>query len=275
MPIKVIFVPLADAEGAQATVSAAVSVAALLGAEVDVAHVSGDPNRVLGDLVGETVSPQLIEEVLEQAEKHARVSAQAARKAYDAAVKSATGVKTRYADLKTATDVAVEDRGRLADLIVVRRATSARDVGARVVAEVALMSTGRPVLVVPGKAPAKIGSSVAIAWNDSLESSKAVAAALPFIIRAAKVTVISANDGNAINQKDVIAYLARHGVKAQGVNVKAGGDAGKAITGAATKAGANLLVMGGYSHSRVREMIFGGVTEHALGAARLPVLLVH
>ncbi|MFM2128824.1 MAG: hypothetical protein RL477_370, partial [Pseudomonadota bacterium] len=194
MSIKVVFVPLADADGAQATIAAAIAVAGPLGAEVDVANISGDPTRMLGDMVGETVSPQLIEEVLAQAEKHARDSAAAARKAFDAATKDARGVKTQYADLKTATDVAVEERGRLADLIVVRRATSAKDVGARVVAEVALMSTARPVLIVPGKAPAKIGSSVAVAWNDSLESSKAVAAALPFLTAAEQVTVISATE---------------------------------------------------------------------------------
>lgn len=275
MSIKVVYVPLADAEGAQSIITSALAVAAGFGAEVDVAHLSGDPTRALGDLVGETVSPQLVEEVLEQAEKRAKASAQASRKAFDAAVAGAKGAAAKFAEIKESADVAVENQGRLADLIVVRRASSAKDVGVRVVAESALMSTGRPVLVVPAKAPANIGSSVAIAWNDSLEASKAVAAAMPFITKAAKVTVISANDGGTINQKNVIAYLARHGVKAQGVSVKAGSDAGKAIATAATAAKANLLVMGAYSHSRVREMIFGGVTEHALSAARLPVLLIH
>jgi nucleotide-binding universal stress UspA family protein len=275
MPIKVVFVPLADSEGAQSIIGAAMGIAASLGAEVDVAHLGGDPTRALGDLVGEAVSPQLIEEVLAQAEKRAKASAQASRKAYDAAVAKAKGVKSRYQEIQAAVDVAIEDRGRFADLIVVRRATSAKDVGVRVVAEVALMSTARPVLVVPSKSPAGIGSNVAIAWNDSLESSKAVAAALPFITRASKVTVISANDGGTINQKAILAYLGRHGVKAKGVSVKAGADAGKAIAAAASKAGANLLVMGAYSHSRVRELIFGGVTEHALASARLPVLMVH
>lgn len=275
MSIKLVYVPLPDADSAEATITAALKVAAQLGADLDVAHLSGDPTQALGDFVGETVSPQLVEEVLAQAEKRALASSQAARKAFDAATKDATAVRARYADTKGASDVAIERKGRLSDLIVVRRAGAAKDVGARTVAEVALMTTGRPVLIVPAKGRGSVGTNVAIAWNDSLEATKAVAAALPFLTQATKVTVISANDGGAIDQKGLIAYLARHGVKAQGVSVKAGADAGKAIVAAATKAGADLLVMGAYSHSRVREMIFGGVTEHALTGARLPVLLLH
>jgi nucleotide-binding universal stress UspA family protein len=273
MTIKTIFVPLSDAEGAQATVGAALKVAQSFGASVDVIHLRSDPTRSLGDFVGESVSPQLIDQVLAQAEKRSKTIAAATRKAYDAAAKGARNVK--YAEVESDSDLAVEIRGRLSDLVIVRRAAGAKDVGTRVVAETALMGTGRPVLVVPAKAPSSIGDNVAIAWNGSIEATKAVAAALPFIERAKKVTVISAKDGGAIDQKGLVAYLARHGVKAQAVTVRAGSDAGKAIVGAATKAGANLLVMGAYSHSRVREMIFGGVTEHALSSARLPVLLIH
>ena len=273
MSIKSIFVPLSDADGAQVTISAALRIAAGFGATVDVVHLRSDPTRALGDFVGESVSPQLVEEVLEQAEKRGKSVAAATRKAYDAAAKGTKNVN--YSETRTNGDIAVETMGRLSDLVVARRGSGVKDVGARVVAETALMGTGRPVLVVPAKAPAKIGSNVAVAWNGSIEATKAVAAALPFLTQASKVTVISANDGAPIDQKGLVAYLARHGIKAKGVSVKAGANAGKAIVNAATKAGANLLVMGAYSHSRVREMIFGGVTEHALSDSYLPVLLVH
>jgi nucleotide-binding universal stress UspA family protein len=275
MPIKTIFVPLSDAEGAGKTLSAAIRLAEGFGAAVNVVHMRSDPTQALGDFVGESVSPQLVEEVLTQAERRATAIAAATRKAYDAAAKTAKGVKLAYSESKNSSDIAVETQGRLADLIVVRRASGTKDVGARVVAEAALMGTGRPVLVLPATPPARIGSIIAIAWNDSLEASKAVNAALPFLTGATTVSVISANAGSAIDQKGVIAYLGSHGIKARGVSVKAGADAGKAIVAAATKANANLLVMGAYSHSRVREMIFGGVTEHALSSARLPVLLIH
>jgi nucleotide-binding universal stress UspA family protein len=275
MPIKTIFVPLSDAEGAAKTLNAAIGLAEGFGAAVNVVHLRADPTQALGDFVGESVSPQLVEEVLTQAEKRATAIAAAARKAYDAAAKTAKGVKLSYSESTINSDVAVETQGRLSDIVVVRRASGTRDVGARVVAEAALMGTGRPVLVLPTTPPAKIGTSVVIAWNDSLEASKAVNAALPFLTRATRVSVISANAESAIDQKGIIAYLGTHGVKARGVSVKAGADAGKAIVSAATRAKANLLVMGAYSHSRVREMIFGGVTEHALSSARLPILLVH
>jgi nucleotide-binding universal stress UspA family protein len=276
MPIKSILVPLADAEGAQTTLAAAFAVAQSFDASVDVLHLRADPTESLGDFVGESVSPQLVEEVLAQAEKRSATIAGLTRKAYTDAVKKAKKVKSNYAEVKNRGDIAVENRGRLSDLIIVRRARSARDAGTRTVAEAALMGTARPVLVVPPKPGTKLGTSIAIAWNGSLEAAKAVGGSLPFLTRAAKVTVISANDGGgAIDQKGLLKYLERHGVKAKGVSVKAGADTGKAIAAAAGRAGADLLIMGAYTHSRVREMIFGGVTEHALSNSRMAVLLVH
>ena len=213
---------------------------------------------------------------MEQASKRAGDIAVKTRKAFDSAKAQASNVKTTFEEVTGRTDYAMETKGRISDLIVVRRARNARDAGTRVTAEVVLMGTGRPVLVVPAKGADKIGANVAIAWNGSIEASKAVAAAMPFLTRAKTVTVVSADDDDAkIDQKGVIGYLARQGVKAKGVSVKAGDDAGKAIARAAKRAGADLLVMGAYSHSRVRELLFGGVTEHALRDAPISVLMVH
>lgn len=275
MPIKTIFVPLTDADGAEVPLDVAMTVGKMLDATVDVVHLRADPTEALGDFVGETVSPQLVDEVLEQAEQRGTATAAKARKAFDTAKAKTTGVKATYQEVKGRSDYSIETKGRLSDLIVVRRSRSARDAGARVSAEVALMGTGRPVLVVPAKGAEAVGGNVAIAWNGSLEASKAVAASMPFLTRAKTVTVITATDEGAADQKGVLDYLARQGVKAKGMTVKAGDDAGRAIASAARRAGADLIVMGAYTHSRMRELLFGGVTEHALSDAKLPVLMIH
>ncbi len=285
MPIKSILVPLADSEGAGEVLDAAFALAGTFGAHVNALHLRADPTQALGDFAGETISPALVDQVLTAAEKRAETTATKTRKAFDAAAKkakAATGktaakgaLTASYEEVTGMSDYVVEEKGRLNDLVVVRRARDARDAGVRVVAETALMETGRPVLLVPPKPPAKVGSNVAIAWNGSREAARAVGAAMPFLMRATSVTAVSVGDSKLIDQKGLVEYLARHGVKAKAVVVKPGADTGKAIVNAAVKAGANLLVMGAFTHSRVRELIFGGVTEHALENSRLPVLMIH
>jgi len=140
------------------------------------------------------------------------------------------------------------------------------------------MGTGRPVLLAPATMPRRLGTSVAIAWNGSIEASNAVSSALPFITRAKTVTAITVLEGGGQDQNldGLIAYLRWHGVRAKVSRARnRGGDVGKALTGAASRAKADLLVMGAYTHSRMREMILGGVTNHVLHSAKIPVLLAH
>jgi nucleotide-binding universal stress UspA family protein len=133
------------------------------------------------------------------------------------------------------------------------------------------------VLVAPPKAPAKLGGTVAIAWNGSAQAARAVEGALPFLA-GAKVTVLTAaeKDEFVAAPAELSAYLAWHGVSASTATVEADSDAaGEALLAEAGKLGADLLVMGGYGHSRVREVILGGVTYHVLGNAEIPVLMAH
>ncbi|MDH3239182.1 MAG: universal stress protein [Alphaproteobacteria bacterium] len=289
MPIRTILVPLSDAAGAAATLGTAFSLAKAFNAHVEVLHLRADPTDSISDFVGETVSPALVEEVLEAAAKRADAMAARTRKAFDTAVGKAK-IKTAprpaakressvsFREETGLSDYWVESLGRISDLTVVRRPRDSSDVVASSIAESALMGTGRPVLLVPATKPRSLGSSVAIAWNGSIEASKAVASAMPFLMRAKTVTAISVVEegGTGHNLDDLVAYLRWHGIRAKASAVKSrGGDVGKALTGAASRAKADLLVMGAYTHSRMREMILGGVTDHVLHEANIPVLLAH
>jgi nucleotide-binding universal stress UspA family protein len=133
------------------------------------------------------------------------------------------------------------------------------------------------VLLVPAGPAADLGATVAIAWDRSCEAARAVGAALPLLTAASKVVILTAREpGSEIEPSELAAYLALHGVDARTwAFVPASGSLGGALLEEAGKAGANLLVMGAYGHSRLREMVLGGVTRSILADADMPVFLMH
>jgi len=139
-----------------------------------------------------------------------------------------------------------------------------------------LFDSGRPVLIAPQIAPANIGTRVCIAWNGTAEAAAAVLAALPWLQRANAVRVLGADDyqrrGPAADE--LIPYLALHGIDAEAARFRSlNNSVGAGLLGAVREFGADLLTMGAYSHSRLRQLILGGVTRHVLEHASLPVLM--
>lgn len=166
--------------------------------------------------------------------------------------------------------------GRVADLVVVGRTPDGAPTALDLL-EAALIQTGRPVLIAAAKALQVQGSTIAIAWKDTREAARAVAAALPFIAKAARVVIISVEEDlarRALSPNRLADALRWHNseVTVQGLvpDTRAPVDT---LLDAAASLRANLLVMGGYSHSRAREVIFGGFTRRVLRNAELPVLM--
>ncbi|WP_135466253.1 universal stress protein [Crenalkalicoccus roseus] len=174
----------------------------------------------------------------------------------------------------------VARHGRYADLVILGQDDP--DAGSRVL-EAAIFATGRPVLAIPfaGEFPA-IGRRVLVGWNESREATRAVHDAMPLLIAAEAVTVLAVNppeglDGDSEGPAaDLARHLARHGVKATAEHVVAPEvPDGEALLNAAAEAGADLLVVGAYGHSRLRELVMGGVSRTLLRSMTLPVLLSH
>jgi nucleotide-binding universal stress UspA family protein len=167
--------------------------------------------------------------------------------------------------------------GRLSDLTVMARHGAEEAGGLTTTFDAALFDSGRPVLLVPGMPVAGLGSAVAIAWDCSREVTRAVGAALPLLTAAKKVVILTAREpGNEAEPSELAGYLALHGVEARTWAFTPGpGSLGDALLEEAAKAEADLLVMGAYGHSRLREMVLGGVTRGILGDADIPVLLMH
>ncbi len=189
-----------------------------------------------------------------------------------------SGVTLAWNDADLLTDGKIGTYGRLFDLIVVGRPGPTAGDPRSATLEAALFESGRPILIAPPRAPAVIGDTVVVSWNASTETARTVGLAMPFLKQARKVIVLSVSSAMSPGPgPDLVArMLERHGlaVEFEIVNdpVK---PAGRTILARAAALGADLLVKGGYTQSRLRQMIFGGATSQILAEAEIPVFMAH
>ena len=174
-------------------------------------------------------------------------------------------------------DRVVGDYGRVFDLIVIGRTSRPASGDWQTTCEAALFESGRPVLLAPSAAKTSLGERIVIAWNGSTETARTIALGMPLLCRAKSVTVLSVEGGTVPgpNGEQITAYLQRHDINAQTVNVAQQQSVGETMLNYAAEHDADLLFKGAYTQSRVRQMIFGGATRHILNNATLPVLLAH
>jgi nucleotide-binding universal stress UspA family protein len=137
-----------------------------------------------------------------------------------------------------------------------------------------ILAAGRPVLLASGAVKALKGERIVIAWKDTKEARRSVSDAMPFLVRAQDVlvTTIEEQDSPSGGESaaDVARYLVRHGVTARSQAISVGhADAALALSEIAREIGADMIVSGGYGHTRLRELIFGGVTRSLLRESSL------
>lgn len=175
---------------------------------------------------------------------------------------------------------------RYADLTVVGQPNADepfKGPGADAVLVNVMLSSGRPIIAVPYAGEfERIGDRVLVAWNASREATRAVNDALPLLQQAKSVTVLAVNPRHGIDghgdvpAADICLHLARHGVKAEAAHTVAKDiSEGDALLSYAADLGVDLIVTGGYGHSRAREMVFGGVTRTLLQEMTVPMLMSH
>jgi len=301
--IKTILVPATGGSADDAVFPTALAVARRFAAHLDFLHVRFDPADIIATeaaaaIGGSTISGDLIERWEREAAAHEEMArqrflslcehegitvaddvppAQRPPQGVSAAWRREVGVESDW----------VAEYGRAADLVVVGR--SEPDT-----LEAALLDTGRPLLVPATPDPATrsgdgtplFDGTVAVAWKNTPEAARAVTAAMPFLAAAQQVVILTVDEGggDAEDRDESAERLARslrwHGLAATArrLHTDAAGGAAEALLAAASggEIGAGLLVMGGYGHGRLRELVFGGVTAHVLrNAAPIPVLLMH
>ena len=289
--MKVVLAALGGTARDTSTLDCAGALARLFASHIIACHVHPDAASMMPMMGGEA-SGALVAEFMRIAEEEAAAQQKRANATFGAwhavngfAMATTSGIKGPSVEWQHVPGLASEtlpELGRVADVLVIAR-PEADTAGIHIgTIEAALFGTGRPVLLAPSKSPASLGKTIAVAWNGTTESAHAIGAAIPLLAQASAVCVLSVRPGGDAkgageDETDVhglISYLAWHGIAAHPAPA-VGHDVGRSLIAGALAASADLLVMGAYGHSRLREMVFGGATRHVVEDGSLPALLMH
>lgn len=278
--MKTLLVHLNDQRRADALLAPVVALAGRHGSHLVGLHVYGGlPPLAAG---GVPYGADVIEAVLESEQREAA----AIEKIFRAATAGGTFVAEWSSEKSPHPDLAafVMQRARACDLVVASQSDATWDMAPALdFPERLALECGRPVLIVPASGRFEtVARNIVVAWNGSRESSRAAFDALPLMRDADSVVVLTVADARqgarraAGDAHELAAALARHGIKvAVSEETRDHQSTGAALLDGAAAAGGDLLVMGGYGHSRFRELIFGGATRHVLHNMTFPVLLSH
>jgi nucleotide-binding universal stress UspA family protein len=286
MPIKTILLPLGEKDRDDALLDAALAVTKRFKAHLDVLHVEPNAESLLPyATIG--LSEKMRASVRDAAARQHSDATRALQQLVDkACVRNGVSMARRGEQpAKISSDWLVETGsqtelvaqfGRLADLIIVPR--PARVSPPPKTIDAALRETGRPVLMLPPRAVDCIGERIVIGWNGSKEAAQAVAAARPILREAGAVTVLTTDkrQKRRPNGGDLLTYLACHGIAASvSIMDTRTRSVPEALLANARELDADLLVTGGYSRHRLREVIMGGVTRYLLAESDIPIMMVH
>ncbi len=260
------------------------------GGRLEALHVKVDPTAAYA-FMGENTSGAMMAEVTRLAQEDSEETASQLREIFDTFcirrdVRRMPGEETGngeiFASWREETgqeEELIAQRGRAFDLVILPRPRTDRPAPSFLTLNAALSEGGVPVMAVPRDAsrmmpPARIG----VAWNGSPESARAVSSAMGLLKAAEEVVILSIGeaDETLAPSADIAARIARHGIVVRRENY--GGDGsrtGNAILDAVSRENLELVVMGAYTHSRLRRLIMGGVTRTVLEGTPVPLLLSH
>jgi nucleotide-binding universal stress UspA family protein len=281
--MKTLLVPFFDDDAAQIALDTAVQLGGRFGAHLEGLFVVRPPQVIDGEGMAMMASyVTQLEEEGERLAERARARFEAAMTQHGVSL-SAMGadsgaMSASWREFEGLEGQVLGDYGRLFDLVVIGRGFGYPWSDWDAMCEAALFECGRPVLITPQKGRDTVGEHVAIAWNGSTETARTIALSMPMLVRAARVTVLTV-EGWSVPGPDgaqVVTHLVRNGIAAAARHVAASSRTpGQAIVDQALEEGADLLVKGAYTQSRLRQLVFGGATRHILYSSELPVVMAH
>jgi nucleotide-binding universal stress UspA family protein len=287
MPFKILLMPIRESDTSAELMETGLLTAKRFNAHLDLLYVHPNPEEML-PFDTFWISDSIKSSVLEIAEQNAVDQAKRLRSAFDELCErhevpqrprgeSPGNASAGWLEERGPHDVYIGCLGRLADVVIMPKPSRIAPPPSSF--EAAVRETGRPVLMVPRKTITPLHAKhVTIGWNNSKEAAQAVAAARPCLRQADSVTVMVTEKrrNQRPSAEELVTYLKCHGVEAGiGMLDVRKRSVGEALLAQSKETGADLLVVGGYSRSRLREMVMGGVTAHLLEHADLPVMLVH
>ncbi|MBE7210125.1 MAG: universal stress protein [Gluconacetobacter diazotrophicus] len=298
LDVASILLPLNGASTDGSALSLGLALARRFPAHLQALHIGVD-GREVTPLAGEGLSGAMVEEMMTAAAREAGRRLTGARALFDQALAAENagdpGSPVILLDRTPARNAGEERRAsvgfravvgrthdlvahaaRLSDLIVVPHPVAADAVSSSEALHAVLFDSGRPVVIAPRRAPDTIGRRICIGWNGTAEGASAVLSVLGWLGDAEAVQVLHADEYQRRGPvaAELLEYLAAHGVHADVAKFRpVKGEVGAGLLAAAAAFGADMLAMGAYSHSRLRQLILGGVTRHVLAHAELPVLM--
>ena len=277
--IQDIVVNLAVEDGQDPVADYAISVAKLFEAELSGIAFSYDPIVLAAATPMDAMPPDLIEAQRAESVKAARQAVARFKQTAATAELEAEG-RTIEASAGGAGSVF----GRLArtfDLTVVAQTGPDQPSSQDLIIEAALFESGRPIIVVPyiQKDGLKL-DRVMVCWDGSRTAARALADAMPLLEHAKSIEIVTVSNGhdqnlNGHGAEAVAQHLTRHGLKAEIKPIVADTNVSGTLLSHAADTGADIMVMGGYGHSRLRELVLGGATREILGSMTVPVLMSH
>ncbi len=283
-----ILVPVSGAARDRYALATAFAAAEPFKAHVVALFVHADPRESVpyGEL---PLSPDIIQDLIDTAADLEKAASKAARStlatlAADAGIKIVAAplksdmVTVSYEEVIGHLPRALDRAARLCDLVVFPPIRETDDPEIQDGFIRALTKLEHPVLLSAEKAPEHLGRKVAVAWDGSVACAHALMSALPYLKKAEKIEILSVQDtpGPVRGMKEVEVYLELHGlVCTQRVLQRGERDVAEVLIEAASTGGFDMLVAGGYGHSRLMETIFGGVTNHIVSHPKIPVFMMH
>jgi nucleotide-binding universal stress UspA family protein len=278
MAFRDLLVVVDDAPGVAERIDVAARLASAFRAHLTGLHVADTPT------MRPTVIAQFPPEVLEMLETAGREEATRAQALFESRVRALEpGVDLEWRSVEGDRGDVVSLHARYADLAILGQVDPDAYAAAKDLPERVIMGAGRPVIIVPYVGSFKaVGERIVVAWNASREATRAVNDAMPLLERARSVRVLSVNPRRGlaghgpIAGADISLHLARHGVRVEAAAVNTDDvRVDDMLLSQAADAGADLIVMGAYGHSRLGEYVLGGATRHILRQITVPVFMSH
>jgi nucleotide-binding universal stress UspA family protein len=286
--IKTILVPATGNQTDDAVFTSALTAARAFNAHLGFLHVRVDAAAMVAAMATDGSGAVTVSGLVERIDEEASRREDAARQLFQrfcererlAIEDTPAGQQRPTAQwLRQAGDEAywVREYGRAADLLVIGRPADDQGVSIDTI-EAALVGTGRPVLIVPAAPLVSLPETMVIAWKAAPEAARAVTAAMPLLSKAKQILIVTVAEEEGLSDEEgarLMTALGWHGLNASTRHLRPDrlGAADTLLAAAAEQSA--LVVMGAYGHSRLREWIFGGFTEHVLRGAAVPVLMMH
>ena len=284
--MKHILVPMLGDDRDIVALDAAAKLTRTSGGHIDARLFVRDPRNIV-PYVGEGVNAEAIAQIVEEGEKLVKSLTEVSRATFqkccednnidDKETFEKGHASANFDVIQGALPDSIVPLARLVDGCIFTNSLEAGNPDRDDLMMAAMLETGRPVLLVPSTIPPQVGSRIVVAWNGSIEATRAVMAAMPLMQQAEAVFVLAVDDPeDKFGASGLAATLQMNDIAATAIKAESGkADVSAILASEAKKVSADLIVIGAYSHSRLRETIFGGVTAEIQKYPQIATLLVH